>query len=288
MQKVIVITGPTGVGKTYFSIKLAKLINGEIINADSTQVYRGLDIGTAKVKDMDGIPHHLIDIKDITEDYTVYDFQKDARNIIDDIISRGKVPIMVGGSGLYINSVLYNYEFYEEEKHDYSYLTDEELYNKVISLDSNLDIHKNNRKRLERALSYMENHKVKLSDKKVTNKLLYDAVVIGLTTPRENLYNIINQRVDEMIKDGLINEARRIYDSGVRTKAVMTPIGYKELFEYFDGNMSLEESINLIKQRSRKYAKRQYTWFRNKMDVTFVTVNYDDLDETLNKIRGLI
>lgn len=283
MNKVIVITGPTAVGKTSLSIELAKKYNGEIINADSTQVYKTLDIATAKIteSEKEGIPHHLIDIKNIDEDYTVYDYQKDARKCIDDILRRGKTPILVGGTGLYIKAALYDYKFnLETTKGDYSKYTNVELYNMLLKLDPDTTIHINNRKRVERRLDYIKNNHTTETNK--TDKLLYDAIFIGLTTDRDILYDRINKRVDIMIKNGLVEEAKRIYDSNIRTKAVLTPIGYKELFLFFDSAISLNEAIELIKQRSRRYAKRQYTWFNNQMNITWFT-NFNDVYDYIEK-----
>ena len=283
---IICIVGPTGVGKTKLSIELAKRLNGEVINADSTQVYKGLNIATAKVteEEKEGIPHHLFDIKDINVDYTVYDYQKDCRNVINDIIKRGKTPIMVGGTGLYIKAALYDYQFKEEvKKHDYSEFSNEELYNLLKSIDSNTLIHVNNRKRVERALDYYYEHNEPISNNK-TDKLLYDVLFIGLTTDRDILYDRINKRVDIMVNNGLLDEAKKIYDSNIRSKAVMTPIGYKELFPYFDHEKSIDECLNLMKQNSRKYAKRQYTWFNNQMRVVWFNVDFNDFNNTVNEI----
>ena len=290
---VIVITGPTCVGKTKLSIELAKKLNGEVINADSTQVYKNLDIATAKIteEEKENISHHLFDIKDITEDYTVCDYQKDARLKINEILSRGKVPIMVGGTGLYIKAALYDYEFEPEEKellNDYNGLTNAELYDRLTKLDSNHNIHINNRKRLVRALNYITSTNKKYSEKEKTDKLLYNTVFIGLTTNRSILYDKINNRVDKMIKLGLLEEAKKIYDSNVRTKAVMTPIGYKELFDYFEGNKSLDECLDVIKQKSRNYAKRQYTWFNHQMKINWFNVDYDNFNNTIDAVLNYL
>ena len=291
MKKIIAIVGPTGVGKTKLSIELAKRLNGEIINADSTQVYKGLDIATAKVteSEKEGIPHHLFDIKNIDEDYTVYDYQKDSRKVIEDIISRGKTPILVGGTGLYIKACLYDYNFEEESNtYDFSNLSNDELYDKLLSVDPKTTIHKNNRKRIERALSYYYNNNEVLSNKEKTDELLYDTIFIGLTCDRETLYKRINDRVDIMLKNGLLDEAKKIYDTGIRTKAVMTPIGYKELFEYFDGNISLEDAVELIKKRSRNYAKRQYTWNNHQIDVNWFNVDFNNFENTIKEVINFI
>ena len=288
---VIVILGPTCVGKTKLSVELAKKLDGEIINADSTQVYRSLDIATAKVTEdeKEGIPHHLFDIKDITEDYTVFDYQKDCRLKINDIISRGKTPILVGGTGLYIKASLYDYKFDKEDSiKTFDDLTNDELYDKVIKLDKNNTIHKNNRKRLIRALNYMENNGKEFSSKEKTDNLLYDTIFIGLTTDREVLYDRINKRVDVMVNNGLLEEAKKIYDSEIRTKSVLTPIGYKELFPYFEGYASIDSCLDKIKQNSRHYAKRQYTWFNNQMKVAWFNVDFKNFNNTVMDVLDYI
>ena len=290
MNKVIVVLGPTGVGKTKLSIELAKILNGEIINADSTQVYKELDIATAKVteSEKEGIVHHLFDIKSINDDYTVYDYQKDCREKIDDLLKNKKTPILVGGTGLYIKSALYNYEFEEMNiKNDYSKISNDELYNKLLSIDSNTTIHKNNRKRIEHALDYYYSTGKILGSIK-SDKLLYDVIFIGLTTDRETLYKRINDRVDKMVEDGLLIEAKKIYDTHIRTKAVLTPIGYKELFPYFENAKSLNECLDTIKQNSRRYAKRQYTWFNNQMNVDWFNVDFNNFNNTIEEVLNYI
>ena len=291
MTKVICIVGPTGVGKTKLSIELAKKLNGEVINADSTQVYKGMDIATAKVteEEKEGIFHHLFDIKNIEENYTVFDYQKDCRLKIKEIEEKGKIPILVGGTGLYIKAALYDYKFEEESNiNSYDEYTDEELYSKLLSIDPNTEIHINNRKRVVRALNYFDNTNTTLSSKEKTDKLLYDVIFIGLTTDREILYDRINKRVDIMLENGLLDEAKKIYNTNIRSKAVLTPIGYKELFEYFDGKSTLEESIELIKQRSRKYAKRQYTWNNHQIPVNWFDVNFNNFDNTVKQVIDFI
>lgn len=286
MNKIICIVGPTGVGKTKLSIELAKIYNGEIINADSTQVYKGLDIATAKVTDAEkeNIPHHLFDIKELDAIYTVYDYQKDCRQKIEEIKSRGKTPILVGGTGLYIKAALYDYELEEENIKTEPYLeSTEELYQKLLKIDHNTKIHPNNRKRIERALRYYEATGKILGEKKKASTLLYDTVIIGLSLDRDILYERINNRVDIMMKQGLLEEAKKLYDLSLCTKAIMTPIGYKELFEYFDGRESLDVALDKIKQHSRNYAKRQYTWFRHQMQVTWILVNPNRLEQTIQK-----
>lgn len=289
---IVVIAGPTAVGKTKLSVELAKKINGEIINADSTQVYRKMNIGTAKVteEEKEGIPHYLFDIKDVNEDYTVYDYQRDCRYYIEDILNRGKTPILVGGTGLYIKAALYNYEFKDEDtNYDFSNLSNEEVYNKLKKLDPNVDIHPNNRKRVERALTYILNNNESISTNKLGSRLIYDDVLfIGLTTDREILYDRINKRVDVMVENGLIEEAKYFYDMGIRSKAVMTPICYKELFDYFDGKLTLDDALDLIRQRSRKYAKRQYTWFNHQIPIKWFEVNFDNFGDTISNVYNFI
>lgn len=285
---VIVITGPTATGKSDLGIYLAHKLNGEIINADSTQVYKGLDIATNKIQDTEGIKHYLFNEKDLREDYTVFDYQKDARRIIDDILARGKVPILVGGTGLYINATLYDYKFEDKANEEYEGVSNDELYKMLLEVDPNTNIHLNNRVRVISALNYYKANGKPYSEKEKDFKLLYDTIFIGLTTDREILYYKINKRVDKMVQLGLVNEAKEIYDLGIRSKAVMTPIGPKELFDYFDGKISLEEAIDLIKSKSRKYAKRQYTWFRNQMKLKWFETNYDNFSKTEEEVLKYI
>lgn len=290
MNKVIVITGPTAVGKTKLSIELAKRYNGEIINADAVQVYKGLDIGSAKVteEEKEDIPHHLFDIKEVDEEYTIYHYQKDCRKLIKEVQGRGKTPILVGGTGLYIKAALYDYKLTEEkETNTYDNLTDEELYNKLLELDKNIVIDKNNRRRLIRALNYYKENNKSINTN-TTNKLLYDAIFIGLTTDRRILYDKINTRVDIMIKEGLLNEVKVFYDKNIRTKPLLNAIGYREIYSYFDGNISLEEAIDKIKQNSRHYAKRQYTFFNHQLPVVWFETDYSNFNNTIEKVINYI
>lgn len=290
MNKVIVITGPTAVGKTKLSIELAKRYNGEIINADAVQVYKGLDIGSAKVteEEKEDIPHHLFDIKEVDEEYTIYHYQKDCRKLIKEVQGRGKTPILVGGTGLYIKAALYDYKLTEEkETNTYDNLTDEELYNKLLEVDKDIVIDKNNRRRLIRALNYYKENNKSINTN-TTNKLLYDAIFIGLTTDRRILYDKINNRVDIMIKDGLLNEVKAFYDKNVRTKPLLNAIGYREIYSYFDGNISLEEAIDKIKQNSRHYAKRQYTFFNHQLPIVWFETNYNNFNNTVEEVIDYI
>ena len=290
MNKIIVITGPTAVGKTKLSIELAKRYNGEIINADAVQVYKGLDIGSAKVteEEKEGIPHHLFDIKEVDEEYTIYHYQKDCRKLIKEVKGRGKTPILVGGTGLYIKASLYDYKLTEEkETNTYDNLTDEELYNKLLELDKNIVIDKNNRRRLIRAINYYKENNKSINTN-TTNKLLYDAIFIGLTTDRRILYDKINNRVDIMIKDGLLNEVKAFYDKNIRTKPLLNAIGYREIYSYFDGNISLEEATDKIKQNSRHYAKRQYTFFNHQLPIVWFETNYNNFNITVEEVINYI
>lgn len=288
MKNIIVITGPTGVGKTKMSIELAKRIDAEIINADSMQVYKDLNIGTAKIteKEKEGIPHHLFDIVEPTNMYTVYDYQKDARDIINDVLSRGKKVIIVGGTGLYIKALLYDYKFIKEDKtYDFSKMSNEEILDKINSYNLDINLHINNRKRLERVLTKLYNNNMQTEK---TDTVLYDFVAIGLTTTRDNLYKIIDNRVDKMIEDCLIDEVEELYKKNIHSKAINTGIGYKELYKYFDKKISLDEAISLIKKNSRHYAKRQYTFFNNQMNIKWFNTNYEDFSLTVEEVYNYI
>ena len=283
---IIAIVGPTGVGKTKMSISLAKKYNAEIISVDSMQIYKKMDIGTSKVTnmEMDGVIHHMIDIKNPEEDYSVFDYQKDARGVLDKLISEGKNVIIVGGTGLYLKALLYNYEFKENNnRKDFSRYTNEELYDMVKNIDPISKIHVNNRQRLE---SFLNNHEN--NDKIVSDKCIYDAKIIGLTINRDSLYEAINDRVDKMVSDGLIDEARYFYDNNINSKAIKTAIGYKELYLYFDDKISLDDAIELIKKKSRNYAKRQYTWFNNQMNVKWFNIDKNDFNNTIKSVVSYI
>lgn len=280
---IIVVCGPTASGKTKLSIDLAKKYNGIIVNADSMQVYKGLDIATAKIKEeeKEGIPHYLFDIANIEDMYTVYDYQKDLREILDS--NQDENIIIVGGTGLYIKAGLYNYEFNcETSFNTYDDKTNEELYKLVKEKYPNIDIHVNNRKRLIRALNKTDDYSNK------GDELLYPAIFIGLDVDRDFLYERINKRVDIMFEEGILKEAKELYDKKLYSKSVMTGIGYKELYEYFDGKISLEDVKELIKKNTRHYAKRQMTWFKNKMDIKWFKLNENNYQEMLKEVENYI
>lgn len=283
MRKVLVIVGPTAIGKSGFGVELARRYNGEIISGDSVQVYRGFDIGSGKItpEEAKGIKHYLIDTKDFNEDYNVAEFQKEARRLIEDIASRDKLAIIVGGTGLYIKATLYDYVFNEEdiEDDDFKELSNEEIYAKLKELDPECleKIHVNNRKRLVRALNVCLKTNEKMSDniKAQSHKMLYDAKIIGLTTNREEVYARIDKRVRMMIDDGLENEIRTLLNKGVKfSDKPMTSIGYKQFEEYIIGKQDLERTIELIQRDTRRFAKRQYTWFNHQTPIEWYDIHH--------------
>ena len=282
-SKIIVIVGPTGVGKTSLSLSLAKNYNAEIINIDAMQIYKEMNIGTAKIMDTKGIPHHLLSIRSVSEPYSVYEYQKDARKILDEFIKNNKNVIIVGGSGLYVKALLYDYKFdVENDNNQYDNLSNEDIYTEIKELNNEVDIHINNRKRLVRMLNKLKNNN-KLDNNGDT--LLYDNVYfIGLSTDRTTLYKRIDERVDEMVKEGLIEEVKSLYDKNINTIPINTAIGYKELYKYFDSKISKEDAIDLIKNNSRHYAKRQYTWFNNKMNIKWFDVDFNNFENTIKEV----
>lgn len=285
MSKIIVIVGPTGVGKTASSIYLAHKYNAEIINADSTGVYKEPLIATAKVteEEKDGVIHHMLDLVSLDDDFTLYDYQVKGRKILDDLISKNKNVIIVGGSGLYIKALLYDYKLDKTDsvKVDYSKYTNQELKNMADKIDKNNNIHANNRQRLERYITYYKQTGKTIKKTDDINKKLYNFDIIGLKSDRETLYKRMNDRVDIMLKNGLLDEAKKLKDK----KNFNNIIGYKELNQYFNGLISLDEAIDLIKQNTRRYSKRQFTWFNNQMkDIKWFDVNYNDFNETIKEI----
>lgn len=298
-NKIIVIVGPTAVGKTYVSVELAKKLETQIISADSMQIYKLMDIGTAKVteKEKQGITHHMIDIIYPDESYSVSLFKQNAENIIDELHKKEKVPIIVGGSGLYVNSIIYDLDFgkVESDSEIRDYYTnyykengEDKLYEKLKEVDptSSEKIHKNNVKRVIRALEVYELTGKPFSSfstdiRKKSDK--YQTILIGLYMDRKELYPRINKRVDKMVEEGLIEEIKMLLDKGYNKDLVsMQAIGYKEIVEYLEGNITLEESIDLLKKNTRRFAKRQFTWFLNDESVKWFDV------EDVNKIDILV
>ncbi|WP_323702501.1 tRNA (adenosine(37)-N6)-dimethylallyltransferase MiaA [Mammaliicoccus sp. Dog046] len=304
-KPLIAIVGPTAVGKTELSIKLAKALNGEIINGDAFQIYKGLDIGTAKAteEEREGIPHHLIDVYEPCETYSVYQFKKEFSEIVDDIHNRGKIPILVGGTGLYVQSVLYDYQLEEEEidsekmeiiqnkLKELSKLNNIEMHEHLKSFDPETasSVHPNNRKRVERAIEYYLKTKKTLSERKKSQTFSgkYSTILVGIEMSRETLYERINMRVDMMLERGLYKEVSNLVEMGYENSQSMQAIGYKELIPVVRGKIDIETSKEQIKQNSRRYAKRQMTWFKNKMDVTWFQRDKQTLSEIADNVIQL-
>lgn len=301
MDKLIVIVGPTAVGKTKLSVEIAKQFNGEIISGDSMQVYKKLDIGTAKVteKEMQGIPHHMIDIVEPSESYTVADFKRDVTAAIRQTQAQGKMPILVGGSGLYIQAILYEYAFTDHVRDQsvteklesrLELIGAESLHQELEKVDSEQarKIHPNNHRRVIRALEiYLTTGQTMSSynaQKSASKQAVYNARIIGLEMERELLYDRINARVDGMVEAGLITEVASLHDEGELHEQALQAIGYKEIIPYLQNEMTKIESINQLKQNSRRYAKRQYTWFRNQLPVNWYDVHPERIDSNFKTI----
>ena len=302
-KKILVIGGPTAVGKTELSIDLAKRLNGEIISADSMQIYKCMDIGSAKVSkgEMNGVVHHLIDVVDPSINFSVVDYKEQGEKAIKEIISRGKLPIIVGGTGLYINSLTCNMNFTKAEK-DEEYrkeldkLANEHGNNYIHEMLKEIDpisyneIHANNRKRVIRALEVYKLTGNPFSSYNAGEdfyKSEYDVHYYVLTMDREKLYERINLRVDIMMEKGLLEECIKLKEMGYTSSMQsMQGIGYKEILYYLEGNVKLQEAINMIKQGSRNYAKRQLTWFRRDKRVTFLDKDKLSYVEILEKVIG--
>lgn len=288
MKDIIVIVGPTGIGKTKLSIELAKKLDAEIINGDSVSIYKRLNIGSAKPtkEEQSGIPHHLIDIKDVDEDYTVFDYQKDLRKKIEEITSRGKQIIIVGGTGLYIKAALYDYKFTEGTTYnEYNDLSNEEILSKIKEYKVEKLPELNNRKRLVRLLNKLENNEEITNNK---DKLLYNIKVIGLTTDRETLYKRIDKRVDIMMKNGLLDEINSLKEDYKNSRILNSGIGYKEFYDYLYSNKSLETVIEEIKKNSRHFAKRQYTFFNHQFNTNWFNVDLNNFDNTIIEVMKFL
>lgn len=286
-KPLIILTGPTAVGKTKASIGLAKAVDGEIISADSMQVYRHMDIGSAKIKpeEMEGIPHHLIDVLEPDDEFHVVKFQQLAKKAMREIWERGHIPIVTGGTGFYIQALLYDIDFDENEKEDAcrkeleAYAREhgaEALHEKLALVDpaSAEMIHPNNIKRVIRALEFYEQTGKRISEHNETQRQRespYAFAYFVLTDDRTHLYERINRRVDQMIEEGLVNEVQALKDKGYTKQLVsMQGLGYKEILDYLDGNCTLEEAIYTIKRDTRHFAKRQLTWFKRERDVIWI------------------
>lgn len=289
--QVLFILGPTAVGKTAVSVEIAKLFDGEIISCDSVQIFRGLDIGSAKVmeEEKQGIPHHLIDIKEPTETFTSFQFVEEMKKKITEITSRGKLPIVVGGTSLYVKSLILNYNFGgvgvdEEFRDKLNKLLEEKglesLYERLSSEDKTLaeNIDRHNPQRVIRALEISH-----FKGEKKTSESEIDALVFALTLDRKTLYERINKRVDIMLKNGLIEEVKSLKDAGVtRDCQSMKAIGYKEVYAYLDGEISYDEMVELIKKHSRNYAKRQLTFLRGMDNINYIDV--ENLNDAIKEI----
>lgn len=301
MEKVIVILGPTGVGKTKLSIAVAKKFSGEIINGDSMQVYKGMDIGTAKIKEkeMEFIPHHLFDILNINQDNSISDNQIRVRVTIENIIQHHKLPIIVGGTGLYLKSALYDYDFEEIYQHNveievkYQHLNNEELHQYLASFDkvSANKFHPNNRRRILRAIEIYETLGITKEEHeaKQEHKCLYDVLFLGLHAQRVILHKLIDRRVEQMFIEGLEEEVNKLYQTeGFINSTAFQAIGYKEFLPYFNGHVSLLDIKNQIKIHTHQYAKRQYTWFRHQLPVKWIEVDVDNFDNTIKNAFKII
>ena len=303
---IVVVVGPTASGKTELSVALAKKINGEVISGDSMQVYRQMDIGTAKVtqEEMEGVPHHLINILNPDEAFSAYEFKKRAEQCITDITARGKIPIIAGGTGLYIQSLIYNYPFEKEEitaekkrevakkMNELEELDNDHLHQYLNTFDSKsaLEIHPNNRKRVLRAIEYYLKTEKLLSSRKKVQQFTenYDTLLVGIEMSRETLYFKINKRVDIMLTNGLFREVEALLESGYEHEQSMQAIGYKELIPVVKGEETLSYAVDKLKQHSRQYAKRQLTWFKNKMKVRWLDKENMSLQMMLDEITTQI
>ena len=285
MDKIILIAGPTGVGKTAASVSVAKKIGGEIISADSMQIYRKMDIGTAKIMpdEMKGIPHHLIDIVEPYDEFSVKDFDDMSKTAIKEISGRSNIPVIAGGTGLYINAIVYDMdynkvttdsEFRNELWKYYEEKGTEELYNILLKHDPETKIEKQNIKRVIRAIEIIKNNGEFRQFSNMKKNSMYDIRMYVLYRERSKLYEIINSRVDHMVKSGLVDEVRSLLNDGLdKSCQSMKAIGYRQIISYLEGEYDLNTEIELIKRDSRRYAKRQLTWFRRYEDAVWINVD---------------
>lgn len=295
-NEIIIIAGPTGVGKTATSIALAKALDGEVISADSMQIYRGMDIGTAKIteEEKSGIVHHLLDVVNPEDEFSVSDFDQKATEAIKDIIKRGKTPIVAGGTGLYINSLIYDMDYNRVDSDDtlrnelwdfYEKNGEDALYDMLLELDSEPKVEKQNIKRVIRAIEILKNNGSIQNFTSIPKRNEWSYKLVVLHREREKLYEIINQRVDLMVAQGLVAEVEYFLKAGLtKNNQAMKAIGYRQILSYLEGEMSLEEAIELIKRDSRRYAKRQLTWFRRYEDALWIDVNGLNIESIINQI----
>lgn len=303
MNKVIVIVGPTAVGKTKLSIDIAKYLQTEVISGDSMQVYIGMDIGTGKVTEaeMENIPHYMLDIKQADETFSVAEFKSHVEEHIASINDKGLIPIIVGGSGLYIQAVLYDYQFSDRKRDEtitkrleaeLAEIGNDKLHERLEKIDPTqaAKIHPNNFRRVIRALEVYESTGKTLTElqSEQKNEAQYDHLLIGLEMERALLYEQINARVDGMIEAGLVEEVQKLYDAGYEDTQAMKAIGYKEIIPYIKKEISLETAVDTLKRNSRRYAKRQYTWFKNQLNVHWFTLNNSNEEAQKKQIFELI
>ena len=302
-NKLVIIAGPTAIGKSDIGVELAKIIGGEIISADSMQVYKGMDIGTAKINkdEMQNIPHYLVDVLDPKDDFNIVFFKEEAKRLIEDINCRGNIPIIVGGTGFYIQSVLYDIDFEDtventEYRENLTKLAKEKgpiyLHDMLKNVDSKSaeNIHYNDLKRVIRALEYFEQTGRKISDHnemESQKESPYNYSFFVLSDDRERIYDRIDNRVDKMIELGLVDEVKSLLDNGLNRDFVsMKGLGYKEIIAFLEGEISLEEAIRIIKRDTRHFAKRQITWFKREKDVIWIDKDNNQL--MLNKMLNIL
>lgn len=291
-QKIIAITGPSSSGKTKLAIEIAKKLGGEIISVDSRQIYKELDIGSAKpsIDEREGIPHYLMDIVDVNQEYTVADFCDDAKVKIQEIISKGKIPILAGGTGLYFRVLLQDFDLprvapNKELREELEKLSSEELYNQLIELDYDIaqKIHFNNKVKIIRALEVCKTLGIPMSKAQKKKESEYDVLWFGLNAEnRDFLYDRINKRVDIMLEQGLLKEAENLFEKYGENKILLGTIGYQEFYPFFKGEVDLETATELLKQNTRRYAKRQISWFKANSDIHWFNIETESIEKMIS------
>ncbi len=293
-QKIIAIVGPSSSGKTSLAIEIAKKLNGEIISVDSRQIYRGLDIGSAKptLDERQGIEHHLIDIVDVTDEYTVADFSDEAKKKINEILEKGKVPILAGGTGLYFRVLLQDFDLprvapNKELRDELEKQTSQELYNKLLELDYDIaqKIHFNNKVKIIRALEVCMTLNMPMSKAQKKKDSEYQTIWFGLNAQnRDFLYDRVNKRTDIMFEQGLLNEAKNLFEQYPENNILLSTIGYQELYPFFKGEITLEEAKEQLKQNTRRYVKRQISWFNANKEINWLDIENLTQNEMINKV----